>query len=93
MRLLRSLVKVSENLATSVLATGLLVVHDAVGGGQDDEAELTRRKQVVDPVLHLGQFDVVAGRDDTTLVQAAIQLNDNLSSTMVIDDFKFTNIT
>lgn len=76
-----------------MLATSLLVVHDAIRGGQDDEAKLTRREQVVDPVFHLWQLDIVTGRDDTTLVQTAIQLNDNLTGTVIIDNLKFTDIT
>lgn len=53
-----------------MLSPGLLVVHDAGGGGQDDETELTRRKELDDPLLHVAELDVVAGRDDTSLVEA-----------------------
>lgn len=53
-----------------MLSPGLLVVHDAGGGGQDDETELTRRKELDDPLLHVAELDVVAGRDDTGLVEA-----------------------
>ena len=52
-----------------MLATGLLVVHDTSGGGQDDIAELTSGQQLDDPLLEVGQTDVVAGGDDTSLVE------------------------
>lgn len=53
-----------------MLASGLLVVHDTGRGGQDDEAELTRGQQLDNPLLELTELDVVAGVDDTALVQA-----------------------
>lgn len=68
------LVEESNDLAGDVLATGLLVVHDTSGGGQDDVAELTRRQQTDGPLLQVGQLDVVAGRDDTSLVETAKEL-------------------
>lgn len=89
---LLNLVEISKNLATSVLATGLLVIHNASRGGQDNEAKLTRGQQVVDPILQLGKLNIEAGRDDTTLVEAAIKMDDDLSSTMVINDFKLVNV-
>lgn len=53
-----------------MLATGLLVVHDASRGGQDDIAELTRGQQADSPLLKIRELDIVAGRDDTSLVEA-----------------------
>lgn len=87
------LVKVTQDLATSVLATGFLMVHNASRGSQDDKAKLTRGEQVFNPVFHLWNLDVKAGRDNTTLVEATVQVDDNLSRTVVINDFKFINIT
>lgn len=46
---------------------------------EDDDAEATSREQQVDPVLNLGDLHVVAGRDDTGLVQATVELDNNLS--------------
>ena len=37
--------------------------------------------------------DVESGRDDTSLVQSTVELDDNLSTSVVIDDLKFTNVT
>ena len=63
------LVEEANDLAGNVLSSGLLVVHDTSRGGQDDVAELTGRQQLDDPLLEIGQADVVAGRDDTSLVE------------------------
>lgn len=52
-----------------MLAAGLLVVHDTGGGGQDDVAELTRRKKLGSPLLKVTELDGVAGVDDTALVE------------------------
>ena len=59
---------------------------------QDNDTEATGREQQVDPVLDLVDRDVVAGRDDTRLVQTAVQLNDDLARTVVIDDLELANV-
>lgn len=69
------------------------MVHDTVRGGQDEETELTRGQQVTDPLFHGIELDVETGRNDTTLVQTTVELDNNLSSAMVIDDFEFINVT
>jgi hypothetical protein len=72
-------VEVSENLATDVLSLGLLVVHDTIGGGQDDLSELSGGEDVVHELLEVLKLEVVAGRDNSALVEAAVQLNNNLA--------------
>lgn len=52
-----------------MLASGLLVVHDTSRGGQDNVTELTGREQLDDPLLEIGETDVVSGGDDTSLVE------------------------
>ena len=52
-----------------MLSPGLLVVHDASGGGEDDVAELTRWEELSDPLLHVTELDVVAWADDASLVE------------------------
>ena len=46
---------------------------------QDDDTETTSREQQVDPCLNLSCLHVVARRDDTSLVQATVELNNDLS--------------
>lgn len=69
------------------------MVHDTGRGGQDNETELTRGQQVVDPVFNRAELDVEAGGNDTALVQTTNELNNNLARSMVINDFEFTNVT
>jgi len=69
-----SSVEEAQDLATGVLAPGLLVVHDAEGSAQDQVAELSRGQDINSPALKLVQGDIKARGDHTALVQAASQL-------------------
>jgi hypothetical protein len=75
-----------------VLSPSLVVVHDAGGGGEDDVAELTGRQQTHNPLLEISQAHVEARVDDTALVQAAGELDDDLAATVVIDLFELADI-
>lgn len=86
------LVEEADDLASDVLSAGLLVVHDASGGGEDDVAELTGRQQLDNPLLEVLEADVVAGGDDTSLVEAAVELDDNLAGAVVIDLLELANV-
>lgn len=46
------------------------MVHNTGTGGEDDVSELTRRKELDNPLLEVTELDVVAGGDDTSLVEA-----------------------
>lgn len=70
MQMVISLVEETDDLSSNVLATSLLVVHDTSRGGEHNVAELTGWKELDDPLLHVGELDVVAWRDDTGLVKA-----------------------
>lgn len=69
------LVEEAEELASNVLAAGLLVVHNTSGGGQDDVAELTGGKELGGPLLEVTELDGVAGVDDTALVETGRVMN------------------
>ena len=47
-----------------MLPSGLLVVHDTSGSGEDDVAELARGEKMGGVLLELGDSDVEAGRDN-----------------------------
>ena len=87
-----SLVEEAENLSSGVALTGLLVVHDAEGGGEDDEAELTGGQDVAGPLLELGGGAIEARADGSALVEATVQVHDDLSGAVVIDDLELTNV-
>ena len=69
---LKHLVEKANNLSCGVLPSGLLMVHNTSRGGQDHIAKLTSREQLDNPLLHVGQPNIVAGGDDTRLVEAAL---------------------
>ena len=75
-----------------MLPTGLLVVHDTSGGGQDDETELTGGKELLHPLLHVLKLDVVARGDDTSLVEAAVKLDDDLAVAVVVNLLELANV-
>ena len=52
----------------------LFVIHDTSGGSEDDVPELTRWQKLNNPFLEVTELNVVAGADDTSLVDAAILL-------------------
>src|ERR1700733_7570860 len=56
------LVKEANDLSGNVLASCLLVVHDTSRRGEHDVSELTGRQQLDNPLLEIGEADVVARR-------------------------------
>ena len=75
-----------------MLPTGLLVVHDTGRGGEDDITELTSGEKLDNPLLELGETDVVAGGDDTALVEAAVELDNDLAGAVVVDLLELANV-
>lgn len=75
-----------------MLATSLFVVHDTSRGGQNQVTELTRGQEVGGPFLKISKLNVEAGRNHTALVQAAVELDDNLARTVVINFLKLANV-
>lgn len=69
------------------------MIHDTVGGGEHKEAEMARRQQLLDPAVEVGKLKIEAGADDTTLVQATAQLNNNLAGALVVDDLKLADVS
>lgn len=76
-----------------MLTSGLLVVHDSSTGGEDNVSKLTRWKQLDNPLLKILEGDVVAGGDDTSLVETAVELNHDLAVAVVINLLEFTNVS
>ena len=87
-----TLVEEAEDLATSVALAGLFVVHDAQGGGEDDEAELAGGQDVADPLLEGLDVNVEAGADRAALVEATVEVDDDLAGAVVIDELELTNV-
>ena len=78
----------SQDLSSEMLPPGLLVVHDATGGGQHHVPELSGWQEVVGPLFDVPDGDVEPGGDNAALVQAPRQVDNNLTRSVVIDDLK-----
>ncbi len=55
--------------------------------------ELARRQEVVGPLFDLANANIEPGGDDSNLVQATGQVDDNLATTVIINNLEFTNVT
>lgn len=60
---------------------------------KDDDTKPSSRKKQVDPRFDLAVLDVVARGDHTTFIESTVELDHNFSRSMVVDDFKFTDVT
>ena len=74
-----SLEEESKDLSTSVLSSGLLVVHDAIGGGEDELTKLSGWEEIRSELLDLVQVDVESWGDNTALVQTTKEVDNNLA--------------
>ena len=88
----QSSIEEADDLSSDVPLSGLLMSEDSLVGGDDKMAELSGGEDVIGPLLEVRKKDVVVGRDDTALVNAANQLNDHLLAPVVIDDLKLTDV-
>lgn len=75
-----------------MLAACLLQVHDTLRGGDHNMSELARRQKVGDDLLGVSDLDIESRRNNTTLVQAADQVHDNLATAVVIDQGDISNV-
>lgn len=55
--------------------------------------ELTRWQQVLGPGLNLVQDNVESWGNDTTLVEATVQVDNDFASSVIIDNFELTDVT
>lgn len=76
-----------------MLGDGLMMVHDTVGGGQDDVAKLPGGQDLIAPVLNLVDWDIESRRNDSALVNPSEQLNNDLSGSVVIDDLELSDVS
>ena len=86
-------VEEAKDFSSNMLGTGLVVVHDTLVGGEYEYAELTGGQHSVGEILELSERQIEARRDDTALVEAAVQVDDDLASTCIVDDLKFVDVT
>merc|ERR1719334_273803 len=82
----------AQDFASQVLASRLLVVHDAARGGHDDEAELAAGQQTGRPLLQVGDGHVEARADHAALVEAAAKLHHDFPGAVVVDDLELLDV-
>ena len=88
----KSSIEETNDLSSNVSPSCLLVGVDALVCRNDQVSELSRRQHAIRPFLKVGQGQVVSGTDDSALVDPADQFDDDFLGTMIIDDFKLSNI-
>ena len=59
---------------------------------KNNNSKPSSRQQQIDPTLNLVMLDVKPGRDDARFVQSAVELNDDFSGAVVVDNFKFAYV-
>jgi hypothetical protein len=64
------LVEEPNDLSSNMFPSRLFMIHDSGGSCHNNVTELTRWQKLDDPLLQFCEADVVAGRDDTSLIQA-----------------------
>ncbi len=72
---------------------GLVVVKNALGGRQDQIAELSRRQNVGGPSLEVVKGNVEARRDDAALVDSTEKLDDDFTRAVVVDNFELADVS
>ena len=87
------LVEESHHLSTGLLTARLLVVHDPLGGCDDDESEKTRGEKSSHPLFEFATGEVISRRDDSTLVESSVKFDDDLASAVVVDEFEFVDVS
>lgn len=69
------------------------MVHDTSRGGENDETELTSWEELDNPLLEVVKTNVVTWGDDTSLVEATVELDDDLAGAVVIDLLELSDVT
>ncbi len=60
---------------------------------ENDETKLTSRQQLDHPLLEIRETNVESRRDNTSLVETAIQLYDNLARPMIINFLELADVS
>ena len=71
---------------------GFFVVHDAIGGCENNVSKLSWGKNLVHEILKVFKFDIESRGDNTTLIQSSIQFHYNFAISLVIYYLKLPNV-
>jgi len=86
------LIEKPEHLAPNLAASRFLVVHDPRRSRHDDGTEQTRRQQAPDPLLNVVVRQIISRGDDAELDESAVQLDDDLTSSVIVDVFELVDV-
>lgn len=87
-----SLKKETHDFSSSVLALGFVMSHHSVWRRDHEVPELPRRQDILTQLHDPAHGDIKSRGNDTTLVDAPYEVDNNFSCTMIIYDFKVTNV-
>ena len=76
-----------------MVGSGFGMVHDTLVGGEDDETELSGWEDLIDELLEILQFQVESWWDDTGLVKSTVEVDNDLSGSLVINDLEVSDIS
>jgi hypothetical protein len=79
-------VEVAKDFATDASFSCFGVGHDTFVGGDDDATELTGGKDGVGELLEVLGAEIETGGDHTALVDAAVQVNDDLAGAGIVNN-------
>jgi len=75
-----------------VLPPGFVVIHDTTGSSHNNFAELPGGQEVVCPLFVVPDSNVEAWHDDADLVDASGQVDDDLATTVVVDNLELADV-
>jgi hypothetical protein len=87
-----SLIEEPKDFSSNMLPSRLFMIHNASTCSKNDISNASSRQQLIHPLLQIRKTNVESWGDDTTFVESAVELDDDLSRSVVIDFLKFANV-
>jgi hypothetical protein len=75
-----------------VFSSGFFVIHDTERCSQNKVSKLFRWENIGAELIETRQNDIVSGTDNTALVDSSNEFYNNLSRSVVIYNFEFSNV-
>ena len=86
------LIEEAKNFSSSLSSTGLLMIHNTKSRGHHDVSELTRGKNIHNPLLYVLERHIEARGDDSTLVNTSNELYNNLAVAVIVKHSEIPNV-
>jgi hypothetical protein len=87
-----SSIEETDDFASNVSFSALLMSEDTLGGGEDEMAELSGGENVVGPLFEIGKENIVSGRNDSAFIDSSDELDNNLLASVIVNDLKLTDV-